>query len=807
MAEPRVDVTLKDGRLATVPKKGLAQAIKAGAHVTTEKEKNDAELGTTGGQLATGALGAARVATLGFSDAALAAAGHIIGPEIGQPTLREDVLKAIQGGREANPYSNMAGEAAGLFLGGGITAAGEAAEAATLGRLGEGLLGKTAAFGARGAAEGAILGAQQQITEDTLGDHEYNGQAIAAAALKDGLIGGAFGTALGAGSHYIGSAPKGLLSRPGPARDAVLDEVAGTPGAGRQLHADMRSQEEFVESLRRTGATSEQATTIADAIKEAGHARTSGPVSGFIDDLVERAAAWHGSSASPEAAKASRLIREQYMRTVGKAADWETVLDKSALDLSKDGTSVIRDLEHTINDVQFTQKPTQFGRLVDATRLDAQRNAVTAAMQDVDGVLSFWEGTSAKGGAEGAIRSLRKSWKDNVKFLSSIEEGSATAGRDAYIRMDKMKRQLDGFLKWGREHRFGLPEALVDQANGLEPLANRMRSMLEDEATWGRAGPAQARWNGSFSEAKARRDHFMREAGVAIDQERGLRIPEVDFKKARSMLSDLTGGEADGALQSVKSVDSFIDGMRDRVAAIREYGHPDPAVEQKLVEGLKSLDRFELTWKAARTEAAAVNRLKAAVLEEREAMGVPMPGLVGLIGNTVTKPLTAAKRLAQLRGTVARVEEAVAKGLRRSVDPAGVGAAKRAPPRPKSDVVRDIEEMRTLNGNPLAKEDRLARMVGDLQTHAPKTAQSIKDTAARAIDYLAREAPRPVAPIGIIALNTKAKPRYGDQQISDWETKRKAALDPESIVDDIGRGKLNRDAIKTVEFVFPDLFA
>jgi len=802
VSEAVVDITLPDGGLATVPEADLGKAIAAGAHVTTEKEQTEEDFGGLAGKLSSAALGAGRVATMGLSDALMAEAGNVFGPLVGQDDLRGDVLRSLQSAREVNPYSTMAGEAGGLLLGaGGI---GGAVESGVAARLGEGLLGRAASMGARGAAEGAYLGAQHQITEDTLGDHAYNGEALFASAAKDALVGLAGGAVLGAGSHYLSGAPSGLLTKSrGPASDAVLDEVAGVSGAGRRLEQDIKAQQTFIDDLRKTGATSEQAATVADAIKDAAKTRTAGPASGFIDDLVERSAQWHGAR-SPEAAQ---IIRQQYARTVGKAADWETVLDNGALKMSKDLTGVLRNAEDVVNDVQFTQKPGQFAKLVDTSRTSLQADAVASAMQDMDGVLSHWESLNSKGGAEGAIKSLRKSWKDTMGKLAGVsDDEGGTLGRDLYIGMDKTKRQLDSFLRWGREHRFGLPEAIGDAEHGLEPLADRMRGMLEDESVWGRAGPAQARWNKSFSDLKARRDYLVDQAGVAIDQSRGIRIREGDFKKVRGMLSELSGGESDGALQSVKSVETFVDGMRDRIAAIREFGEIDSATAKKLVDGERALDQLEATWKATRAEAATVNRLKAAALEERESGG-PTNGLLGMISTVMTKPVTTAKRLAQIRGTVAKVEEGLSNGIRKSFG--GGGAAEKIKTRSKDAIAAEMESIRAVNGNPMAKEDRIATMVGDLRTHAPKIATAVSDTAARAFDYLAREAPRASVPVGISALQSakRTKPRYSEQQLSDWEAKRNAAFHPESVVEDVKRGKLNRDAIKTVEFVSPKMFA
>jgi len=258
----------------------------------------------------------------------------------------------------------------------------------------------------------------------------------------------------------------------------------------------------------------------------------------------------------------------------------------------------------------------------------------------------------------------------------------------------------------------------------------------------------------------------------------------------------------------VKSTEATIAGFRERVAAIREFGDLTEAQSSKLTQGLKDLDGLETAFTEARKEAVVANRLKAAVLEERHAGN--MGGLLGLAGSVVTQPLTTVQRLARVRQTVQRTEEAIAGGLRRffggDADAAAERIASKFAPRAKAVAAKEMEEIRTTAANPAAMQDKAAKMVGDLSTYAPKIADEVRLTAIRAIDYLAREAPNPSVSLGLLGTH-KAKVRYSDQQISTWETKRRAALDPESVVRDMQRGKLNREAIQAVETVSPKLFA
>ncbi len=117
-----VHITLPDGGAATVPKADLAQAVAAGAHLQTGMEADPLN-GLAGMGLA--ALGgAARAASLGTSDLIASEGMGLVGGE----DARKHVLDVFSRAKEANPWSDKAGELGGVLLG-GVGAAGAKAEA------------------------------------------------------------------------------------------------------------------------------------------------------------------------------------------------------------------------------------------------------------------------------------------------------------------------------------------------------------------------------------------------------------------------------------------------------------------------------------------------------------------------------------------------------------------------------------------------------------------------------------------------------------------------------------------------------
>lgn len=785
-----VDITLADGSPATVPEENLPLALSSGAHVDVATSAPALDGGGLLGEAATAALGAGRTASMGFSDSALAEMANIIGGE----QARKDALHSMDIARRANPYSNMAGEFAGLFVG-GPTAIGEGVEQAVAEKAGEGLFGKVASFGLRGGVEGALIEHQNQISEATLGDHELNGQKMAAHIGEGALLGGTLGAGLGVGAHGLTSAVESLRGLRGVPSNAVLDEVAGVEGAGKLLREDAAETQKLVTTLEKSGATTEQAARMADEAMAFSRAQSN---SGGILEEVAAKYAQNRAGGNPAIEEALRFSISDRAR---KLADRAAVLDEHALKLKAVGDRVMR-AEDALNEVQFKYKAEQMAKLVDPARFESQRDTLAKLLQDSDDVLKFWESTASKGGAEGAIRSLRKQYTDALGALAKVEEsGATTASRDFFIRADKFKRSIDSFAQYGKSP-YGLPEAVMHPEAGLRPLGDKWRNALEDANVWGDAGLAQKEWNATFSNTFSRRQDFGGRFAVGIDQVRGVPVAEMDAEKIKNALLKKLGSEAD-AQQALKSTEAWVNGNRDRIAAIRKYGDLVPTELAALDDGTKALGEFESVLGTAKKESEIVSRIERLQLEEQ---GKALGGVMGLGADLVTRPFKTMERLGDLIQAKQRVEKAIAGGLERFFGgKAGPEVLAELKPRPPKDVAKDISEVRQLAANPAALEERARASVGDMAKYAPRTADAAMATFKRAVLFLANEAPPASVRLGVLAMSAP-EPRYTAQQLHEWETKKRAAFDPKTVVFDMKSGRLNREAIRTIEFVSPKLY-
>jgi hypothetical protein len=314
--DPSVPVPIRtaDGDLVAANPHDVEAHLANGGEIATEGELHQSQLeaqyGGVLGSLAAGGEGVARGLSLGLSDPLAIKAAEAFGGKGAADKVREH----LAGEKEAHPYAAGGGEIAGAILpvilseggaapeeaaiigserlateGAGLAAehaaapsltklalsstpaslsarAGLAAERATANVLSapvaESALGRIATAAAKhaaaGSVEGAIYGAGGQLSEDALGDHELNGEKLAAAighgALYGLLLGGG-GGALSTGAKEI-AAP--MLRKAAP----FLDKAAG-----EQMWKALDPLKKYSqEASARAGGTSEIGKTLLDKL-------------------------------------------------------------------------------------------------------------------------------------------------------------------------------------------------------------------------------------------------------------------------------------------------------------------------------------------------------------------------------------------------------------------------------------------------------------------------------------------------------------------------------------------------------------
>jgi len=201
---------------------------------------------SVGGLVKTGAEGLARGATMGFlgpeqfydsegREAARARQRYnpnlSAGSELAGALGATVAASALTGGAAAE---TAGGELAQLAARGALTpfraaaALGDAAEAGVNGlRLGEGVLGAGLRLGARGAAEGALMGAGHEVSQSALEDVPLTAERLLAGAWDGAKVGGALGGGMGLLGAGIGKAGRAIIGEMSGEGESLENAVAG----------------------------------------------------------------------------------------------------------------------------------------------------------------------------------------------------------------------------------------------------------------------------------------------------------------------------------------------------------------------------------------------------------------------------------------------------------------------------------------------------------------------------------------------------------------------------------------------------
>lgn len=238
------------------------------AELRQERLRQQAE--SAGGLAKTAAEGVARGATMGFlgpeqfydsegREAARARQQYnpnlSAGSEVAGALGATVAATALSGGAAAG---TAGGRVATLAARGALTpfraasALGEAAEAATAARLGSGLLGTAAKMGARGAVEGALMGAGHEVSQAALDDVPLTAERLLAGAWDGAKVGGAFGLGLGVLGSGVGKAGRAIVGRMAETGDD-LGKATGTWAERAAFKQQVGNQGKFFDQATKFG--------------------------------------------------------------------------------------------------------------------------------------------------------------------------------------------------------------------------------------------------------------------------------------------------------------------------------------------------------------------------------------------------------------------------------------------------------------------------------------------------------------------------------------------------------------------------
>lgn len=201
-----------DGDLSTVPNENAAKAVESGFRPATDAEVYAHENGAMG-QVGAASLGVLRGATFGLSDPAALAINRAINGDEDTEKMRRGMDLARRAHSTTSTIGEFGGALAPLMLGAPPVAA-----------AGEGIAARVAAGIPRLAAEGAAFSTGEQLTEDTLGNHDLVAQKYLSAAVEGGIL----NVLIGSGLHGAGALLAEGISARGAAAAARAGEEDGS---------------------------------------------------------------------------------------------------------------------------------------------------------------------------------------------------------------------------------------------------------------------------------------------------------------------------------------------------------------------------------------------------------------------------------------------------------------------------------------------------------------------------------------------------------------------------------------------------
>jgi len=122
---------------------------------------------------------------------------------------------------------------------------------------------------------------------------------------------------------------------------------------------------------------------------------------------------------------------------------------------------------------------------------------------------------------------------------------------------------------------------------------------------------------------------------------------------------------------------------------------------------------------------------------------------------------------------------------------------------PREAAIAIADRLAFMASNTAATVSRLQALTSDVSTMHPELGAAMTGKVSQAIDYLAREAPKPARPATPFDPDTYA---LSERDIFVFERKLNAALDPYTVLDDMRRGLLDPDALNTVRALYPKLY-
>lgn len=851
----RVPVVDQDGNVGTIISDESPEAFKNGYRFLTTKEgasqakekiaeiKRE-EYGGLKGQTIAGALGAARTATFGGSDVGLRAVG-----------LADEAREF----KEENPLSSIAGEVAGVFVPGGAASlvakagvkAAQAAKGAMAARAGVaatelGMGARAAASLAGGAAEGALGGVQQTISEAALGDPELSTEK----ALANVGLGALFGGAL-------------------------------TGGGRLTLDAGNKAVTEGLKAMAESQAIPKTAKEFAGRLSEIyGKAANYVRMDTQPDEIAQKL--WDRGSGDFRKRVIEKMQNPQKMLD-DVAARFEPVLaaEEALEDVIGRSTQIQRELA-SINFKQVTGIPDNLsGKTLAAAEKKSGRTVIQDAVDDGIEILTSMSRKANKmmdDNAEfpgmydpGLIKAIRIITNDAEGQLTKATEIGEVA---SIIQNVKTRLGSEGKIFPKAKQLIGMSDARQRSNEVGQEIYHRLREHTVNEGLYGKLGTEIAKANDAFTVIKNANEsyrelffklkdrvvdvenvegasratrkgiqkkwevnksnvnRFIQDQSSVANEERGLAI-ETMQEAMEQAIKDLDGLKLLKGPNS-KEANDLLREFNDQVATAKQQAETSLRL---MKEGLQVSEEVTAAtrWLNAKESftgkslyGLGIGALAGAAGEDLTGIDTTTFTLGGAVaGALLGNPRAAIKwihNLENLSGALdkraqyaaqrfAALDTSLAQGVAQKVGQAARVATVRqgitlldGSRKGNDEKTYDahVQEMNDLQGDPLRMIDRVhEKLGGEVVTTSPVSTQAAIETTQRAVAFLQSKLPRDPLPTGMYA-NTYTP---SSVELSKYANYVRAVMHPDEIFKELKNGSLNYETVEAVRDVYPNVFA
>jgi hypothetical protein len=465
-------------------------------------------------------------------------------------------------------------------------------------------------------------------------------------------------------------------------------------------------------------------------------------------------------------------------------------------------------------------KVNHMDKLVDRAQFDAQADRVMQWMHEAHQqvqVLASDTAVSKLGPA------ARKEFEAQMGRLGkALETGDSLK---LFKAADDAKRFLGREAQFGRRAT-GLPEA-AKAFDALYQGDSGLMRVLEDPA-WGKAAAAQKAVNAATAEHIGTSSKFQRGFTEEYGATAGRPNYQANSEKVSSFLGRLTKSANDGDAQAVRDMISTRRSFLDATASNYDHG---PAAVKAIAAERAALDSMEKTFGAATKETSLINQVKRLQAEEQ---ANKIGGMVGLVTDTLSKPVTTLHRMAQIQQHTQGVLDKIGIGTKKlagAAAPAEAAAAAPAKSGPgffsklfertgsaveqgtvagaavtRVDFDRRAKAMAALQSNPAALSSKVAAALGPFANDAPKATAAATQTAMAGLAFLASKMPPTRRDEFTLQPQLQPTTRASDSEIAQ-HTRFQEALDRPTMVLDLARkGALTPDHVEAVKAVYPKLY-